>query len=545
VSLGSADFVAILDALLEGFQVLSPELRYLHLNDTAARHGRTTREALLGRTMVECYPGTEHTELYALLQRSLKERTSHVIENAFTFPDGSIGYFELRIEPVPQGVSVLSIDITERKTAQAAQALAEERLGQTQRMDAIGRLAAGIAHDFNNLLTIVLCQAELALGRDEGPTRADLEVIHDAARTSSQLTRQLLAYGRSAVLAHETIDPADVVGSLEPLLRRAVGDSIDLVIETPRRVHIEGDRTQLQQVVMNLVLNARDAIEGRGRITVSVSDAELDEAQARAHPGARVGRHAVLTVADTGAGMDAATRARIFEPFFTTKERGRGNGLGLATVYGIVRQHDGRVWVYSELGEGTTFKIFLPAKKSGAHASPRTAPTADVAAATETDPRGPSASPTRSPSTATGAHRPASPSQRPVRAVRPGSATVLVAEDSYLLRALIDTVLGDAGYRVLLAASGDDALALWERDVDGAIALLITDITMPGLTGPELIARLRAARPDLPVLCTSGYSDRQLAERGAMPSDVAFVEKPFAPSALLAHVGALLAPRSS
>jgi PAS domain S-box-containing protein len=504
----SGDFVAILDGILEGFQVVAPDLRYLHVNDAAARHGRSTKEALLGRTMMECYPGIEQSEVFALIQRSLADRSSHTLENAFTFPDGSVGHFELRIEPVPQGVCVLSIDITARKHAEAARAQVEARLRHAERMEMVGQLAAGIAHDFNNHLTIILGLAELSLRRPAGPTRGDVETLLVSARSSAELTRQLLTYGRGTIVARQVVDLADVVRGLDRILQSSLGERIELSLDTPAGVPpVEADRSQLEQILMNLVLNARDAIEGEGRITVSLARAELDDAHVREHPGARPGPHAVLIVTDTGAGMDEATRAHIFEPFFTTKERGQGTGLGLSTVYGIVRQHGGTVWVYSELGKGTTFKVYLPAAER-------------VAAPSVPAPAPPLPAPSRPATTTAG-------------------ATILVVDDAPLLRKLIEALCTTAGYRVLVAARAEEALALWDEHEAG-IALLITDVVMPGLGGAGLIDRLRSRRPGLPVICTSGYSSADLVARGALPANVAFVEKPFTAKALLGEIEALL-----
>jgi len=490
--------------MLEGFQVVDRDFRYLHVNEAAARHGRATKSALLGRTMMECYPGIEQTEVFAHIRRCLEQRTSHEMENAFTFPDGSTGYFELRIEPVPPGVSVLSIDVTQRREAEAALARAETRLRHAQRMEAIGRLAAGIAHDFNNLLTVMLAEGERALARPEGQGHTEVETMVSAARMSADLTRQLLAYSRHSVLDRKVVEPTEILRNLEGILRRALGTLIDLRIEVGREVgRVEADRSQLEQIVLNLVLNARDAIEGAGTITVSLSSVELDADHVRAHPGAEVGPHVLLTVSDDGRGMDEATRERIFEPYFTTKERDLGTGLGLATVYGIVKQHGGNIWVYSEPGKGSTFKIYLPSTDRPL----TTVKPVPVAA--------------------------------PVRP-RPGDrATVLVAEDAKPLRQLLEDSLTAAGYRALVAGSGEEALSIWERE-GGAISLLITDATMPGISGIELIEQLRSRRKDLPVICTSGYATAQLRNLSMIAPDVNFVEKPFSPRVLIDRVRALL-----
>jgi signal transduction histidine kinase len=502
VPLSPPELVSIVDALLEGLQVIGPDWRYLHVNEAAARHGRTNKEALLGRTMMECFPGIETTEVFALLRRSLVERSSHVLENVFTFPDGSTGTFELRIEPVAQGVCILSVDVTARKEAEQARLQAEERLRHAQRMEAIGQLAAGIAHDFNNLLTVMLAQGETALERPEGPSREDVETMIQAVRSSADLTRQMLAYGRRSVLMPEVLDLAEVVHGFERILRGSIDARIELRVDMPPGLgRVEADRSQLEQILLNLVVNARDAIPGTGRITVGLASADLDEDYVRLHPGTRPGPHLVLVVTDTGAGMDAATRARIFEPFFTTKELGRGTGLGLATVYGIVKQHGGDVWVYSEPGRGTTFKVYLPA-------------TTRTAEAVAPSPQRPTAPP-------------------------PAQTTLLLAEDDPMLRRLLTSMLSSAGYQLLVAARGDDALRLWDEH-HGIIALVITDVMMPGMPGPDLVRRMRERRPDLPVICTSGYSDAHLAERGSLLDNVVFIEKPFTPKVLRQQVAALL-----
>jgi two-component system cell cycle sensor histidine kinase/response regulator CckA len=499
MQLPTSEIASILDGMLEGFQVLGPGLRYLYLNETAARHGRSSKQALLGRTMAECYPGVEATPLYGVLLGCLDGGKALTMENEFAFPDGSTGWFELRIEPAPQGICVLSLDITARKRA-------EERLRFHQRMDAIGQLAAGIAHDFNNLLAVLIGHAELARTREDGPTLADIEAVLAAARMSSDLTKQLLAYGRRSVVTREAFDLLEVVAVLEPILRRALGERIELEISAPRTLErIEGDRVQLQQVIMNLVLNARDAIDDRGTISLGVEVVQSDDAGLAGQVGARSGRHVVLAVTDTGKGMDAATRERLFDPFFTTKRQGRGTGLGLATVFAIVRQHGGSIRVCSEPGAGSTFKVYLPVSGDAGPGAEAPPPVEDYA--------------------------------QPRR----GVGAVLVAEDSALLRTLIEAVLVDAGYRVVLTAAGDAALARFEQEQE-SIGLLITDVILPGLHGHTLVERVRLLRPTLPVICTSGHSREYLVESGQLPRDVVFIAKPFAPHALLEHVRALLEP---
>ena len=487
---------ATLDGMLEGFQIIGPDWRYLYVNDAAARHGRTEKGALLGRTMMECYPGIENTEVFALMRGSLTDGSSHVLENPFTFPDGSVGHFELRIAPVPQGVRVLSIDVTARKAAETAQKKAEARLRHAQRMEAIGVLAAGIAHDFNNLLMVMLGTGEFALARQGGPSAEDVETMMDAARSSAALTRQLLGYARRTVLTKSSVDVRAAIAELERILRASAGSKIELVIVAPTApaLPVEVDRTQFDQIVLNLVSNARDAIADRGRISISVESAVLDEAAVAAHPGSMVGAFTVLRVSDTGTGMDAETLARVFEPFFTTKGGERGTGLGLATVYGIVRQHGGNLWVESALGLGTTFAVYLPVAVDH-----------------------PVVPPTARPPAVAGAPR-----------------TVLFADDEPVVRRLFERVLTKAGYRVLSAADGAEALALF--DVHGpSIGLLVTDLEMPNVHGIEVIAKIRALRPDMPVISTSGYVVGSSESEAAVLESVVRLPKPFSASELLAR----------
>lgn len=503
--LPTGELAAILDAMLEGLQVIGFDYRYLHLNATAARHGRSTQTALLGRTMMECYPGIEHTEVFARIRRCLDHRESHVLENEFTFPDGSSGWFELRIEPVPLGVCVLSIDISAQKAAQRAQREAEERLEQGQRMEAVGLLAAGAAHDFANLLTVVLGTCEVARKRATGPGTADLEAIEAAARQATGLVRKLLHCGRLSVSVRRPVDLAAMLRGIEPLLRSAVrAHAARVPIEfelrlPPEPVVAAVDCAQIDQIVLDLVLNACDAIDHSGVVTVELARAPTRNKEARTE-------FARITVRDNGVGMDQAVRTRVFEPFFTTK-RGRGQGLGLATAYGVVRQHGGLISVRSQPGAGSTFEVLLPLLARGA------------AAVQES-------------TTGRGAGDP--------RRDGTGPGTVLVAEDDPLVADLIGRALAEAGYGVAIARSGREALAAWAQQRE-AIAMLVTDMRLGDITGAELVERLRCDRAQLPVLCTSGYGDADLAADGGVPPGVFFVAKPFTPSSLLERVRLTLA----
>jgi PAS domain S-box-containing protein len=786
----------VLDSLLEGCQVIGFDWKYLYVNDAAAKQGRRLREEFLGRTMTEAYPGIENTEMFAVLRRCMEERTAHSLENEFTFPDGSTGWFEVSIEPVPEGVCVLSAEITERKRAEArivhlnavlhgirnvnqlitrerdpelliqracdllvesrgfetccivlcdgdqvkrvadagnqaklkalrhmlsrgdlpecvrrtlnetdlvvrqnpveacpdcpvnadfavdrdtvairltnegkvfgallvsvparmaadpeeldllrevagdvAFALrgielgmqhkrAEEALrssdvrhrilferssdalmtlappswaftsgnpvtialfgardeadfvtrapwqysperqpdgrasaekakemietamregshsfewthrrlsgeefpanvlftrmemdGQpflhatvrditerkraelerekfeaqlrgSQKMEAIGRLAGGVAHDFNNLLSVIISYAGFARDsvRESDPLHADILQILKAAERAASLTRQLLAFGRKQLLQPQVLDLNKVVGDMEGMLRRLLGEDVELAIAFAPDLGVTlADPGQIEQVVMNLAVNARDAMPGGGKLTIDTANVELDEAYASQHVATKPGSYVALSVTDTGCGMDEKTQARLFEPFFTTKEPGKGTGLGLATVYGIVKQSGGNIWVYSEPGKGTTFKVYLPWELGGVIVE-----------------------------------------SRPSRAVTPagGHETILVVEDEEVVRKLARRILVSAGYMVLTAANGGEAILTCEQ-YRGPIHLMLTDVVMPKMSGKELGDRLAKVRPDLRVLYMSGYTDNAIVHHGVLDPGTRFVGKPF------------------
>jgi len=375
------------------------------------------------------------------------------------------------------------LDITERKQL-------EEQFHQAQKMEAVGRLAGGVAHDFNNLLTAILGSADLVLDSlSPGvPEREEVEEIRKAALRAGALTHQLLAFSRQQVIAPTVLNPNEVVANMDKLLRRLLGEDVDLrTVLTREPGSIKADPSQLEQVIVNLAVNARDAMPAGGKLTIETQNVELDQEYARDHVSAQPGSYVMLAVSDTGSGMDAATQARIFEPFFTTKEKGKGTGLGLATVYGIVKQSGGWIWVYSEPAQGTTFKIYLPRVMEAAP--------------------------------------PAAPSPAPSVSVR-GTETVLLVEDEEMIRNLIQKVLKAHGYTVLVAASGREAEHVAGQH-DGPIHLLVTDVVMPGMNGREVAQRLAGARAGIQVLYLSGYTDDAIVHHGVLEPGVAFLQKPF------------------
>jgi PAS domain S-box-containing protein len=383
----------------------------------------------------------------------------------------------------------------------------EKQLRQSQKMEAIGRLAGGVAHDFNNLLTIINGRARMAasVAGSDGRLRRSLAQIVKAGDRAAALTQQLLAFSRQQVLQPEVLDLNDVVRGVSRMLERLIGEDIAVTVSLAERLRrVKADRTQVEQVIMNFVINARDAMPHGGRLTIETTNIELDEAYAQTHPDARPGRHVMLAVSDTGVGMDAATQAKIFEPFFTTKESGKGTGLGLSMAYGIARQSGGNIAVYSEPGRGSSFKVYLPATDEVAE----NAPPAPVEAAA-------------------GAH----------------SGTLLLVEDDPEVRELIREITEVAGYTVLVAP---DPLAALEtaaqcRDV---IHLLLTDVVMPHMDGTELAERLSASRPGLRVLYVSGYAPSAAVEHGLLKPGTALVHKPFTPDLLLRKVREVLAAGS-
>jgi two-component system cell cycle sensor histidine kinase/response regulator CckA len=375
----------------------------------------------------------------------------------------------------------------------------EEQFRQAQKMEAVGKLAGGVAHDFNNLLTVILGYSDLLAEKlDPGSLQSEeLDEIRTAGERAASLTRQLLAFSRQQVLERKVLDVNDLIADVEKMLRRLIGEDVELVtVLSPALRRVFADAGQLEQVIMNLAVNARDAMPHGGRLTIETENVELDEAYARLHATVRPGSYVMIAVSDTGVGMNGETLAHMFEPFFTTKERGKGTGLGLATVYGIVKQSGGYVWVYSEVGKGTTFKIYLPLVEEGAETEP--VPAAEPAAL----------------------H---------------GSETVLLVEDEQSVRTLSRSILEGYGYTVLEAASGKEGLEV-ARHYARPIDLVLTDVVMPEMGGSDMASRLEALRPGVRVLYMSGYTDDAVFRHGLLEKGRVFLQKPFTPETLARKV---------
>ncbi len=406
---------------------------------------------------------------------------------------------EARVIPDGEGSRIVHgfvTDVTEQKRLEA-------QLLQSQKMEAIGQLAGGVAHDFNNLLSVIIAYSDMLLGEvgAQDPRSRRVVQIRKAADRAAALTRQLLAFSRKQVLQPRILDLNAILADAEKLLHRLIGENIDLVtVPSLDLGRVKADPGQIEQVIMNLAVNSRDAMPKGGWLIVETANVDLDDGYAREHAGARPGPYVLLTVTDTGTGMDRETLAHIFEPFFTTKELGKGTGLGLSTVYGIVKQSGGYIWVDSEPGGGTTFKIYLPRTEEAAEATSRTAGAA-------------------------GSFR--------------GVETLLLVEDNEAVRDVFREVLESRGYKVLAAGGPEDALRLSEGH-GGRINLLVTDLMMPGMTGHDLAGRIRTARPEIKVLFVSGYPGGPGGEQTRLQPGETFLQKPFSSQAFITKVREIL-----
>jgi nitrogen-specific signal transduction histidine kinase len=411
------------------------------------------------------------------------------------FPDGTKRVFELRVQPCDAGIVILSIDVTEGQRLEA-------QLRHAQKMEAIGRLAGSVAHDFNNLLSVILSYSTLVLDdlKAVDPIRADVDAIRRAGEKAADLTAQLLAFSRQQVLTPRILNLNDVLGECERMLRRLLGEDIELVTRYDRNLsNVTVDPGQIDQVLMNLAINSRDAMQNGGKLTIETRNAVLDAEYASQHFGVVPGRYVMFAVSDTGLGMDKETQARIFEPFFTTKDKGKGTGLGLSTVFGIVQQSGGHVWVYSEPGNGTTFKVYLPC--------------ADGEVTQE--------------------------EEIPEPETLQGTETILLVEDQDEVRKVALEILRRYGYHVIEARNAGDAWLSVERH-PRTIHLLLTDVVMPQISGRELAERLLQMRPEMKVLYMSGYTENAIVHHGILDSGIAYLQKPILPELLARRVREVL-----
>ncbi len=468
---------------------------FLAVNEAAVRQYGYTHAEFIGMTLADLLPQEEVDPP--------REEVWRVASSPRTWRhkkrDGSTVVVEMLTEEVdfagrPARVA-WAIDVTERTRVQETLHSTEEQLRQSQKMEAVGRLAGGVAHDFNNILSIILSYCGMILGelREGDPMRDDLLEIKKAGERAAELTKQLLMFSRHQMIEQRVLDVRQILLGLEKMIRRLLGTEVELsLLPTTSVGKVTADAGQVEQIVMNLVVNARDAMPRGGKLVLETRNVELDEEYAATHAGVAPGSYVMLALADTGVGMTKEVQSRIFEPFFTTKERGKGTGLGLSTVASIVKQRGGHVWVYSEPGKGTTFRVYLP-RIAGANEGTSSVP----------------------PSMGTGK----------------ASETILLVEDDEQVRAVACSILRRQGYRVLEASNGGDALLACEQHTT-PIHLLLTDVVLPRMSGRQVAERLLAFRPQMKVLFMSGYADEAIHKHGVLEPGAACLQKPLTPETL-------------
>jgi len=496
----------LIDALPDAVTMTNLEGRVIFASSRALElHGFARVEEVLGKTLLELIAFEEREGALKNLQKTFTEGAVRDVEYTLLRKDGTRFPGELSAAMVrdakgkPKGFIAITRDVSVQKQL-------AEQYRQLQKMDAVGRLAGGVAHDFNNALTVIGGYTEMLLGEMPANVSAHgkLETIRKGVEQASALTHQLLAFSRRQILQPRSLDLNGIIGEMRLMLVRLIGEDIAVEILPGEGLgRINADSGQIGQVIMNLVVNSRDAMPDGGKLVIETTNVELDEAYADSHVSVVPGSYVCLTVTDTGMGMDAATQERIFEPFFTTKEEGRGTGLGLPMVYGVVKQSGGSIWVYSEPGKGTTFKIYLPRMDMEAEA----------------------------------AEEPAVPTSR-----LQGSETILVAEDRDDVRGLVCEALKAKGYLVLAASNGKEARALYERQPE-VVNLLLTDLVMPGMSGKELAAAIWRNHPAVKVIFMSGYTERATFQTSILGEGEAFIQKPFGPEALARKVREVLDSR--
>jgi len=506
IAQNTADVIAIMDL----------SLRFTYLSPSEHRLRGFTAEEAMSQSLDEMFTPASIEVIHRSFAEEMALEASggadpdrvRIVELEQLCKDGSTVWIEACLsflrdkEGRATGILSVARDLSSRRRAEEERKRLEEQLRVSQKMEAIGRLAGGVAHDFNNLLSVIMSYTGFAIEdlHEGDPIRDDLLQVHAAGERAAALTRQLLAFGRRQIMEPAVLDLNAVVGGMESMLARLLGEDIDLsVCLAASPVKVKADPGQIEQVIMNLAVNARDAMPEGGTLTLETASVEIDEAYAGSHVSVSPGRYVLLAITDSGCGMDEETRRRAFEPFFTTKGKEKGTGLGLATVYGIVKQSGGNIWVYSEPGRGTSVKVYLPA--------------CDEPSARRAQ------------------------SSRPEQAI--GDETVLVAEDEEAVRELTRRILASAGYRVLTAANAGEALLLCEQQ-GGAVDLLLTDVVMPKMSGKQLADRLGGICPRLKILFMSGYTDNAIVHHGALDPGTHFIGKPFSAAELTRKVREVL-----
>ena len=502
-------FRQVYDEAPVGYHELDKEGRIIRVNRRELEMLGYTEKELLGRPVWKFVVEEEITRQVIMAKIAGDVSFHETFERTYRRKDGTTLPVLIKDRVIPDkkgritGIRSMIEDITERRRAEEALRKSEEQLRQWQRVEAIGRLAGGVAHDFNNLLMTIKGCSELLLGELDArdSRREEVEEIRKAAERATALTRQLLAFGRRQVLQPQVLDLNEVVANMGRMLQRLIGEDIHLLTVLDAELWpVKVDPGQFEQVIMNLAVNARDAMPGGGKLTIETANVVLDEKYARRHVSVKPGPCVMLAVTDNGCGMDKETQSHLFEPFFTTKAKEEGTGLGLSTVYGIVKQSGGNIWAYSESGLGTTFKIYLPRVEEAVKTyKPKVVPTVSPG----------------------------------------GSETILLVEDEEAVRAIVSKILQNKGYTVLEAHHGHEALQIC-KDHQGPIHLMVTDVVMPHMSGRELAERLTSLRPELRVLYMSGYPDKAIAHHGVLEAGTSFLQKPFTLSALECKVRDLL-----
>jgi len=487
-------FRELFDEAPVGYHELDQEGKIARVNRTELKMLGYTAEEMVGRYVYEFI--TEKVSPQSVKGKlEGKLPIESAFERTYIRKDGTLIPVQLEERLMKDregriiGIRTTMRDITEHKRAEAEMSSLQEQLRQSQKIEAIGRLSGGIAHDFNNILTTISGNAQLSLLdlKQGDPLRESIEEIRRASERAADLTRQLLAFSRRQMMEMKVLDLNHIVQGLDKMLHRLLGEDIDLVTVLPEGIgKVKADPGQIEQVIINLAVNARDAMTEGGKLTIETADVELDEGYSHRHIAVEPGRYVMLSISDTGGGMSSEVKDRLFEPFFTTKEQGKGTGLGLSTVYGIVKQSGGNIWVYSEPGQGTTFKIYLPQVDE-----PLTEEKEEV-----------------------------------VKEIPRGDETILVVEDEETVRKLAIRLLKSQGYRVLEASDGGKALLLCEKFKE-RIHLILTDVVMPGMSGRKLVERLKQIHPEMKALYMSGYTDNAIVHHGVLEKGINFMQKPF------------------
>jgi PAS domain S-box-containing protein len=501
--LNESRFRRTLESMAEGCLIIGPDWRYIFANDTAASQYGRSREDLLGHKVDEYFPDIDTTDQFRLMQRCMRERKPQHVLDHVTLPDGTSHWYEVSIQPAPDGILLLSGDITERRQAEEEREVIQEQLHQSQKLEAIGQLAGGVAHDFNNLLTGILGNVAIIRGDlpASDPLVANLLAVETAARQAADLAKGLLTFSRRAVVAAVPLDMTGAVEMTLTMLRQSLPATMSIVRDVePTTWSVLADRSQITQVILNLAVNARDAMQGKGTLTIRTRNEVVGPEYVQDHPLARIGEFVHLSVADTGPGIPAEIREHLFEPFRTTKPAGSGTGLGLSIVYGAVKQAGGWVTADSPAGGGTSFDIFLPRCLSRAEPIRKPGPAVEYAL----------------------------------------HETILVVEDEPVVSAVAQALLTRSGCTVLTAGDGASALEA-VRKHPGTIDLILLDMSMPGMTTQEIVPALRALNPAVPILLNSGYTSsdtvKQMLEEGTVQG---FLGKPYEPHQLLHTIAQLL-----